>query len=39
MQSIDHDGVAALDDAYVTADLDIPFFTAKGRRAGARCWS
>ena len=34
MQSIDYDGVAALYDAYVTADLDIPFFTAKGRRAG-----
>ena len=34
MQSIDYDGVAALYDAYVTADLEIPFFTAKGRRAG-----
>ena len=34
MQSIDYDGVAALYDAYVTANLDIPFFTAEARRAG-----
>ena len=34
MPSIDYDSVAALYDAYVTADFDVPFFTAEARRAG-----
>lgn len=33
MQAIDYDSIAALYDSYVTADFDVPFFTAEVRQA------